>query len=98
MGDTERRTGGVDDVLYPYTARVVYAPALTRPYVAYAEDLLNDRPEEAADGYHLGGAGDSPGEAIGHLERTLEAWVGRRCHAVRIRYELEPMDDAREGL
>lgn len=81
-----------------YAARVVYAPALRKPYVAYSEELLTDKPDEVPEGYFLGGEGDSPEEAIAHLQRSLEARTGRPCRAVHIRYAMEPADDAHEGL
>lgn len=81
-----------------FSACVVYAPVLVKPYVAYVESLLTDRPDEVPDGYHLGGEGDSPEEALAHLQRVIENRRGKPCRAVHIRYDLAPTDDAHEGL
>lgn len=81
-----------------YTACVVYAPVLSRPYVAFLDDLLTDKSAEAPGGYHLGGEGDSPEEALAHLEWSIQARTGKPCRPAHIRYELTPTDDAHEGL
>lgn len=81
-----------------FSACVVYAPALSKPYVAYVEDLLTDKPDEAPDGYHLGGEGETPEDAIGHLQRAMESLIGTPCRLTHIRYDLAPTDDAHEGL
>ncbi len=81
-----------------FAACVVYAPALSKPYVAYAEDLLTDKPDDVPAGYHLGGEGDTPEEALGRLQRAMESLTGKPCRPTHIRYDLTPTDDAHEGL